>query len=352
MTLRELSKQLNLSITTVSDSLKDRPSGYVSLTTRERVRREAARLGYQPNVHARRLVKQRAENVVTLFAAMLPDYVLFLNKALAVQRAVSGLGFEVTLAFGHRNVSDTVEMFAAVCRQRPAAIIAFTALLMARLTPQEADTLRLLAQDYIEAGGHFILLDDIVDLPGDRILFDRRLNTGLAARHLLEIGHRRLGIYLESGKWPDGERGLGIRDALHDFGVAPESVRVYKAKNIAGYETGAVLFEEYFADAPANRPTGLVLLNDETAAGFLTAAREAGVRIPEEVSVVGHDNHPWGAHLTVPLTTVTHPYEKIAEAAAHLAYQRITGAETGPSHTIVIGSELVKRASTAPPLVP
>jgi hypothetical protein len=72
MTLKELASQLNLSVTTVSDALKETPSGYVAPETRRRVRREATRLGYEPNVHARRLVTRRADDLITGFAARRP----------------------------------------------------------------------------------------------------------------------------------------------------------------------------------------------------------------------------------------------------------------------------------------
>lgn len=332
MTLKELSKELGLSVTTISDALKETPSGYVAPQTRERVQAAAARLGYRPNLHARRLVTQRASNVVGIYSHVVPTYELQLTKLNAVQKTLAAQGYEQNLAIGG------IETFGRLARQNPAGLVVFN----------WGNALPTL-EAYLHPETQLVVLDNHTALPAhaDLVSFDRTANTRLATQHLLERGHRRLGVFLPQDHWPEGERGRGVQAALTAFGLELSAVRHYSTSTSASYETGRLVAEQWLADT--RRPTGMVLLNDETAAGFLTRVQAAGVRVPEEVSVVGHDNRAWSPHLSVPLTTVTHPAQEIAEAAVTLLLERLTGTYSGPSRKITVGSELVLRASTAPP---
>jgi DNA-binding LacI/PurR family transcriptional regulator len=332
MTLKELSKELGLSVTTISDALKETPSGYVAPQTRERVQAAAARLGYRPNLHARRLVTQRATSVVGIYSSVVPSYELQLIKLNAVQRALAAQGYEQNLAIGG------AEAFARLARQNPAGLVVFN----------WGNALPTL-EPYLHPETQLVVLDNRTTVPpsGDLVCFDRTENTRLATQHLLALGHRRLGVFLNPDHWPMGERGRGVQAALAAFGLGTAAVHYYPTGLPAGFETGRLVAEQWLADR--QRPTGMVLLNDETAAGFLTCVQAAGVRVPDDVSVVGHDNRAWSSHLSVPLTTVTHPAEKIAEAAVVLLLERLRGTYSGPSREITVGSELVLRASTAPP---
>lgn len=332
MTLKELSKELGLSVTTISDALKETPSGYVAPQTRERVQAAAARLGYRPNLHARRLVTQRATNVVGIYSSVVPTYELQLIKLNAVQKALAAQGYEQNLAIGG------AEAFGRLARQNPAGLVVFN----------WGNTLPTL-EPYLHPETQLVVLDNptVVPANADLVYFDRTKNTCLATQHLLELGHRRLGVFLNPDHWPQGERGRGIQAALAVYGLELSSVRHYVTGLPACYETGRQVAAQWLADT--QRPTGMVLLNDETAAGFLTQVQAAGVRVPDDVSVVGHDNRAWSPHLRVPLTSVTHPAEQIAEAAVALLLERLTGIYSGPPREITIGSELVLRASTAPP---
>jgi DNA-binding LacI/PurR family transcriptional regulator len=338
MTLKELSQELGLSVTTISDALKDTPSGYVAPQTRERVQAAAARLGYRPNLHARRLVTQRATNVVGIYSSVMPTYELQLTKLNAVQKALAAQGYEQNLAIGGP------EAFGRLARQNPGGLVVFN-----WPGSHTIDESALLAYVHPETQLAFL---DIAPTSNsnsakDRVVFNRRGNTQLAAQHLFELGHRRLGVFLDPDQAPRDERSQGIQEAQAAFGLTSEAITYYDTGTFASYETGRLVAEQWLADT--HRPTGMVLLNDETAAGFLTRVQAAGVRVPSDVSVVGHDNRAWSPHLSVALTTVTHPAEKIAEAAVALLLERLTGTYSGPPREITMGSELVLRASTAPP---
>ena len=116
-----------------------------------------------------------------------------------------------------------------------------------------------------------------------------------------------------------------------------------------GPEAGVAVAEEFLSLAPADRPTGMVLLNDRTAMAFIARVQASGVRVPEDVSVVGHDDHEMSAFFPVPLTTVSHPHRALAEATADMMHRQISGQAEDEQNVIEVRGELLIRASTCAP---
>lgn len=347
MTLKQLSHELNLSVTTVAEALKDEPTIHLAPATRERVRRAADELGYRPNVHARRLVKRRADDVVGLFCSNLASGGAGMAKLTALQNRLTVLGFEVPMMLGSTEAPHRHgELFAALCRTQPAALV--------WLFSSWSDTPDLggHARDYVHRGGILVCLDKETDLPADNVVFDREQNSYLPTRHLLDLGHRRIGLFLDRDQWPESPRADGVRRALREAGLEndPGALTVFTPGVNPGYSAGETVADAFLAMPADRRPTGMVLLNDATAASFLSRMHDAGVRVPEDVSVVGHDDMPGAAYFAVPLTTVTHPIEGVADAAAKIVRARLQGGEGGgPHRRVLVGSEMVLRRSTGAP---
>jgi DNA-binding LacI/PurR family transcriptional regulator len=262
-------------------------------------------------------------------------------KIRALQDHLIAHGYEVPLMVGSlRAPHRDAELMAAVCRQRPAALV----WLFAR--PVDA-VLAEQAQRYVDEGGVLVTMDHATELPGDQVVFDRSENTYLAVAHLLSLGHRQIGLFLGPDNWPQSPRAEGVRRACAEWSLDPDGLDLFELPGMSDYANGERLAEALLRRA--RRPTGMAILNDQTAAAFMSRVLATGVRVPDDLSVVGHDNQPWGAYLAVPLTTVTHPLELLAEAAARMVHERLSGEETGPPRRLVISSELVVRQSTAPP---
>lgn len=344
MTLKQLAEELNLSVATVSQALKDEPGVHLSPQTRARVRAEARRVGYQANLQARHLVKQRAEGVVPIFCSDLPPIYAHLEKLRSLQQCLSDYGYQAAITVGKAATQEqTLNLLQSLCRQRPQGLVW---LYVGWRREQEEELAATIAR-YVADGGMLVSLDDDVAKLGDRVFFDREHNTYLAAKHLLDLGHRRIGLFLGPGyQRPDEPRSRGVRRAFVEAEASLEGLHIFALDTWAGYESGCRLAEQFLQEE--ERPTGMVILNDQTALAFVTAVTAAGVSVPQELSVVGHDNEPWGAYLPIPLTTVTHPYHEVASAAASLIHDRLSGKETGPPRRVTILSELVVRASTAP----
>jgi DNA-binding LacI/PurR family transcriptional regulator len=193
----------------------------------------------------------------------------------------------------------------------------------------------------------FVVFDPTVELPDDVPFVGATNWTGgrLATRHLTELGHRRIAMI--SG--PDQvlccrARKDGYRAAIEAAGlqVDPELVVRAELSREDGYAAAAALLVR------TDRPTAIFASNDLQALGVYQAAREAGLRIPDDLSVVGFDDLPVVAWVDPPLTTVHQPLTEMAMAATELALSLGRG-EKVPQIGVEIATTLTVRASTAPP---
>jgi DNA-binding LacI/PurR family transcriptional regulator len=193
----------------------------------------------------------------------------------------------------------------------------------------------------------FVVFDPTVELP-DGVPFVGATNWSggrAATRHLVELGHRRIAMI--SG--PDHvlccrARQDGYRAALEGAGLSIDPSLVVRAElsREGGYAAATSLL------ARPDRPTAVFASNDLQALGVYQAAREVGLRIPDDLSVVGFDDLPVVAWVDPPLTTVHQPLTEMASAATELALALGRG-EKAPQVGVEIATTLTVRASTAPP---
>jgi DNA-binding LacI/PurR family transcriptional regulator len=208
---------------------------------------------------------------------------------------------------------------------------------VAQLSAVERDRLR--AQ-----GIPFVVFDPTTELP-DGVPFVGATNWSggrAATRHLAELGHGRIAMI--SG--PDRilccrARLDGYRSAMEAAGLPIEVVRADLTRE-DGAAAAAILLTR------PSRPTAIFAANDLQALGVYEAARGAGLRIPEDLSVVGFDDLPVVAWVDPPLTTVHQPLTEMAVAATELALALGRG-EPVPQAGVELGTTLTVRASTAPP---
>jgi LacI family xylobiose transport system transcriptional regulator len=166
-----------------------------------------------------------------------------------------------------------------------------------------------------------------------------------AARHLLDLGHRRIGVISGPvGYLVASARLEACRAALDTAGV-PLDERLVRRGHF-WFQEGLRLAEELLSQSP--RPTGIVCGNDLQALGVYEAARRAGLRIPEDLSVVGFDDIAVARWCAPPLTTVRQPFAEMGETAARILLALVAG--TAPAQSRVeLGTTLVVRDSTAAP---
>jgi DNA-binding LacI/PurR family transcriptional regulator len=344
ITLQHIADQLHLSLCTVSQAISGK--GRVSAKTRERVRQVAQELGFEPNAMAQRLAHGGEDKSVALFALYL-DLGVATRKLQLLQRALYERGYTAPIhAFGTDVGSKDViqaELLRNLRRLRPRAIILYTM----KLNDEAVDE----ARQYIQKGGHIITYDVPVDLDCDKVLFDRAQNTYAATRHLLDLGHKRIGFFV--GSWPvagNNPRLAGLKTVLAEFNVPLSREWLDFADDADNFdyrphEDLGIQLAEYFLSLK-KRPSAMCIVNDMTAASFVNTVRAHGLRVPEDVSVIGHDDLPFIE--TFGLTTVSHPVRTIANDVIELLMDRLEGGYDGPPRTRTVYGELRVRHSTAP----
>lgn len=333
-TLQDIADLLGMHKSTVSLALSGK--GNLSLATRERIRLAAEKLGYVPDPLAQRLAGGGQNALVCLYSSVL-DVGLATEKILLIQKALNSKALDVPIYTGAAQVGQ-------LRRLRPRAILC---------SAQQSDPAVFTElRRYQEGGGIVVCYDTPVPLECDQVLFDREDNAYRAARHLLEQGHRKLGVGMSllSGPMvgtlsdPQSPRLSGFQRALAEFGVPFRQEWYFRTTT---YERGGAELAQQFL-ALRERPTALCIVNDYAALACMAELARAGVRVPEEVSVVGHDNRPIAEYCPVPLTAASQPVERIAAAVVERLTARLAG-ESGPPKQLVIQGELIERDSVAPP---
>jgi DNA-binding LacI/PurR family transcriptional regulator len=339
VTLQTIADALGVSRTTVSNAY-NKPD-QLNPELRRKVLETAAELGYAgPDPAARRLRSGRPEAIGLLFCHSLsqaftdPAAMLFL-QGLIGQTEPAGLPL-LLLAGPQSNGRDVITAV------REAVVDSFVVYSLPEDHPQ-------------------VVIVDEPRLPDFSFVgVDDRGGARQAAEHLVGLGHRRIGILsmrvidddfeggrldperLAAASYPvTRERLTGYREAFEAVGIAWEEIHVEERPGNSP-AAGADAARRLLSDDP--RPTAILANTDLLAFGALMAARELGIDVPGELSVVGFDDVPEAAYSTPPLTTVRQPLQQKGIEAARLVFER-----PQTPREIVLPVELVVRASTGPP---
>lgn len=346
ITIHDVARVSGFSVTTVSVALSG--NGRLSARTRASVIQVAGEMGYEANQHARGLRGQGSQEI-GLFTLDL-DLGVGTRKLQMVQHRLGDMGYTVPIyAYGYRYQHSAIEraqeqakLVRALCRQRPRAIICHAPSLL-------PPALREL-QRFQDGGG--ILVCDCygqpLDIECDQVIFDEADNTYRAARHLLELGHHEIGLFIVGKAQPEGPRLEGFARALGEFGLAPDSRWMLSSQRSGDSEEDGVDAARQFL-ALSERPSAMCIVNDQVAVAFCSEVQAAGVSIPDQLSVVGHDDRPIARFGSVPLTSVSHPIGKVSDLLISLLRQRIEEQSTDPPQRFWIRGELVERQSCAAP---
>ncbi|MCP8999336.1 LacI family DNA-binding transcriptional regulator [Pseudarthrobacter sp. RMG13] len=325
--LEDVAARAKVSHQTVSRVINNHPN--VSSATREKVEAAIAELGYRRNTAARSLVTRRSQTIGVL-AAEMGQYGPA-NTLLGVQQAAREAGYFVSIEAikeaGADAISDAVR----------------------HLTDQGADGIIVIVpHDGTVQALEGLTLDVPVILVGaaggglfSGALVDQKLGARLAVSHLIDLGHRRIGHVSGPQDWVDGRsRAEGWGERLREAGLPDDLLIEGDWSAGSGYRIGRQLAAERTA-------TALFVGNDQMALGLLRAFSEAGVRVPDDVSVVGFDDQPESGYFTPPLTTVRQDFEELGRRCMGAMLNALEGG--AGAGTIMVEPELVVRSSTSAP---
>jgi LacI family transcriptional regulator len=177
------------------------------------------------------------------------------------------------------------------------------------------------------------------------VLGDNEAGAYLATRHLIELGHRRIALLEGPRKYKTlTERLEGYLRALDEAGLAADPALMIKPMH-AGPRKGYREIEALLALPREQWPTAIFAISDKTALGALDALKDAGLRVPDEMALVGFDDIAESAHLVPPLTTVRLPMHAMGAMAVERLVELMEKADTIPTKTILY-TELVVRESS------
>jgi LacI family transcriptional regulator len=333
--IRDVADKAGVSVTTVSHVLNEVPGKRISSSTRTRVQRAAADLGYAPSSLARNLRLQR-----TQMLALVSDEIATTPHAgriiLGAQEAASKHGWLLMLVNTGRDEEFEAREIQAL-RQRQV-----DGFLYARMYHQQV------ALPAGLAGVPTVLLDARSDdgtVPS--VVPDEVTGGRTATRELVRHGHRRIGFVNNVDDIPASQGRLqGYRDALSEAGIDVDERLVVEGTSDSpgGFGGAGELLSR------ADRPTALFCFNDRMAMGAYYAAAERGLRIPHDLSVVGFDDQELIADGLRPgLTTVALPHYDMGAWAVETLIRQIQGLERdGPPH-VELSCPLVTRGSVSPP---
>ena len=332
-TIKDVAQHAGVSVTTVSHAVND--TRHVSTPVRARVEAAIRELGYVPSAVARSLKSNTTRTLGMLTPNSSNPY--FAEIVRVVEDRCFAAGYTLILC-NTEDESPRQSVYLKVLAERR-----IDGLIVVSTGDDEAlvSQLRGLRMPTV-------LLDREIDDPGCDLVETAHMDGGLlAVRHLLSLGHRRIACIGGPAHVTAGEQRIeGWRLALAESGALPEGDTLLWRGGFTsqgGYEAMHAIMR---SDPGAKRPSAVFVCNDLMAIGALRAVHESGLRVPDDVSIVGFDDIELAAYTSPPLTTVAQPKSRIGALAVDMLLERVSGRRLEP-RKVVLQPELRVRASTA-----
>jgi LacI family transcriptional regulator len=325
VSLDDIAAQTGFSLPTVSKVLNDREG--VAQSTRVKVKRALTRAGYVRRIDTQAAKRNTLEVVFQTF-----DNVWSLEVLTGVLEYAREHNLVVTVSESSDRQHPDSEWLRTLEMRRPVGVI----FMFSNLTEQERETMCQLRIPYV--------IFDPLGSPVTSeltVLADNWTGGVLATRHLLSLGHVRIGTITGSMDMMCSQARLdGYRAALNGHKIVPDPSWIAHGdfSTFSGYTQGIKMLRQ------KNRPTAIFAQNDLMAMGVYEAARQLHLRIPEDLSVVGFDDVPTSAFLGPSLTTVHQPLRDMAGKAAEMVCNTAKGKQT--TRRVILPTSLVIRNST------
>jgi DNA-binding LacI/PurR family transcriptional regulator len=339
-TLSDVAAKSGVATMTVSRVVNK--TGYVSEQTREKVMVAVKEMNYRRNGLARNLKRQRTETVGLVLGDISNPYST--EIANAVRESLSVRGYNLFICISEHSAKEDITAFESLVDHNVDGIIVAT-----RSNTEGDKHLREIVDSNMPV---VVVGRDFHHNSVDYISADNLTGGFEATQHLIDLGHRRIAfIGAAYANRNSLKRLQGYLNALKKHGIEVDerliTGRKESVSEVPGYSTEKIGYEgmKRLLSLP-NRPTAVFARNDFTAVGAMTAIKEAGLAIPQDIAIVGFDDTPLALHTVPPLTTVRQPMRLQGQLAAEILLRRISGEEMTKREERVLDCELIVREST------
>ena len=331
-TISDVARLAGVSAMTVSRVVNN--SGDISPETRERVEKAIADLGYVPNALARSLRFKQTKTLALVLSDITNPF--FTTLARGVEDAASKQGFSLIFCDTDESENKEAEYLNVVLQKQVDGIL---------LVPvcYSGDSVTFLQ----EHKATVVVLDRRVsDVKVDTVRCNSEEGAYQLTRHLLDLGHTRIAILSGPQSVSTAiDRVAGYRRALAEAGLDSRAELVYHGEFIQA--SGYRMALQALAVTP--RPTALFAANNFITSGAFRAVREAGLRVPEDISIVSFDDLPTASDMGPFLTVAAQPAYEMGRWATELLLTRLSGEGPAEPQEIVLPTEIIARESSAPP---
>jgi LacI family transcriptional regulator len=331
-TISDVARRAGISAMTVSRVINN--SGDISPETRERVEKAIADLGYVPNALARSLRFKQTKTLALVLADITNPF--FTTLARGVEDAASEQGFSVIFCNTDESESKEAEYLNVVLQKQVDGLLLVPACC-------SGDSVTFLQ----EHKATVVVLDRrMSDAKVDTVRCDSEEGAYRLTRHLLDLGHTRIAILSGPPAASTAtDRVAGYRRALAEAGLESHAELVYHGE--FAQASGHQMALQALAVTP--RPTALFAANNFITSGAFRAVREAGLRVPEDISIVSFDDLPMASDMGPFLTVAAQPAYEMGRRATELLLTRLAGEGPAGPQEIVLPTEIIVRKSSAPP---
>jgi LacI family transcriptional regulator len=329
-TIHDIAARAGVSVTTVSRVLNGRPD--VSEATRASVLKQVEQTGYESNRSARGLVSGSNGLIGVTVPAIQAEY--YGGLLAGVAEALDEHDLRVVLCPTRNDHEREVALLSRLMHGTTDGAI------LIHPTESNEELLGTRQQGY-----PLVVIDPPLSI--DRsipVVASAHWSGGrVATEHLLELGHTRIGVVTGPARWSASkDRLAGYRSALQAGGIEPDAELSQEADfTVEGGQRAAELLLDL-----RERPTAIFALNDNMAVGVLHAAKRHGIRVPEELSVVGVDDAGLAATVVPRLTTIRQPLQEMGRVAVSLLWRILEGRQIEAA-PVLLSTQLMVRESTA-----
>lgn len=324
--IKDVARVAGVSTATVSRVLANHSR--VKEETRRKVMDAVEQLNYRPNLVARSLRVQKSAKIGLLVSDIRNPFFTAISRA--VEDAAYESGYSVLMCNTDEN-PEKEELYLNLLYDENVAGIIFspTQKFSSKLASLDTSTPIVIIDRTVES-------DDV-----DMVLLDNFAAAYELTLHLINNGYRKLAGLFGDASTTGLQRNRGFHKALKDNGLSPVAAHFIAPRIQQGYETTMALLKQ------KAKPDAIFTSNSLLTVGTLRAVRDSGLKIPDDVALVGFDETTWGALVDPPVTVIAQPTEEIGRTATELLFQRIVDPERLPRTVVLKGRLLENRSSSA-----